>query len=188
MTPTYITGIGSRETPQLILTEMQLIGIWCRAQAGRIRVRSGHADGADYAFEQGALEACDVYLPWATFNSDKPLLGVPLGLPFVHRVVEADPFNELVQAYHPLPSQLSNSGWQLMRRNGPQVLGLDLKTPSKAIVCWTRNGTLTGGTSQALRIGAAYSIPVLNMFFPKYNTADAVITALKRILSEGEVQ
>ena len=52
-----------------------------------------------------------------------------------------------------------------MGRNGYQVLGYDLKTPSKFLICWTKDGKETGGTAQAMRIAKDYKIPVYNLFF-----------------------
>lgn len=46
------------------------------------------------------------------------------------------------------------------------MLGADLHSPSKFIVCWTRDGGATGGTGQALRIADHYEIPVFNLFDP----------------------
>ena len=47
-----IAGVGSRQTPQHVLGEMVSIGAWARNN--KVYVRSGHADGADWAFELGA--------------------------------------------------------------------------------------------------------------------------------------
>ena len=59
---------------------------------------------------------------------------------------------ELAKKYHPQWKALSQAGQKLMARNGYQVLGPELDSPAKFIVCWTENGELKGGTSQALRI------------------------------------
>src|SRR5690348_10747220 len=92
-----------------------------------IRVRSGHADGADWAFEQGTREVCDVFIPWAGFNSVKPYLG------FVH-ILDKTPagtlyrprLENLVRNFHPAPDKLSTGVRKLMQRNCLQVLGSDL--------------------------------------------------------------
>ena len=63
-----IAGIGSRETPQPVLDEMKKIGEWCKEI--NFTLRSGHAEGADWFFEQGAQENCTAYLPWAGFNNE----------------------------------------------------------------------------------------------------------------------
>jgi hypothetical protein len=50
-----------------------------------------------------------------------------------------------------------------MARNAMQVLGPDLKTPSKFVICWTLEGKEIGGTSQAIRIAKDFSIPIYNL-------------------------
>jgi len=69
-----------------------------------------------------------------------------------------------------------------MARNSAQVLGLDLKSPVQAVVCWTAGGRPTGGTGQALRIAAVNNIQILNMYFEQYSTAELVVASLKEIL------
>jgi hypothetical protein len=50
-----------------------------------------------------------------------------------------------------------------MARNAMQVLGPDLDTPSKVVVCWTKNGKTSGGTGQALRISLYHGVPIFNL-------------------------
>ena len=49
-----------------------------------------------------------------------------------------------------------------MARNGYQILGKDLKTPVRFVICYTPNGDRIGGTAQALRIAMDLKIPVFN--------------------------
>ena len=168
-----IAGIGSRETPDRILNEMRAIGAWCWEQ--EIWIRSGHADGADWAFERGAQEYCIAYLPWAGFNSQL------ISKAHQHVVHESRWLDKLVWTYHPAPDKLTRGPFALMRRNGAQVLGIDDTQRSQAIVCWTSDGLASGGTGQAIRIAQSsnYNIPVLNMQRPMYNTAEKVIAYLQ---------
>lgn len=174
----YVTCIGSRETPPDVCTKMTKVGVWLRENG--IRGRSGHADGADYAFEQGLLRSCDVYLPWPRFNEKLPMLGVPCFIPV--RVVSGAAAMALVEKYHPAPHRLTPGAFSLQVRNGYQVLGSNLDEPSKAVVCWTKYGEAFGGTGQALRIAAGYGIPILNMWYPEFSIAALVIAELERLL------
>jgi len=167
-----LTGIGSRETPCQILSEMQKIGFEIANRGGFIR--SGHADGADYAFEKGAKKHCVVYLPWPGFNKKRPIVGHPV---IIKQSPELDSY---VEKYHPAPQNLGTAGWSFMRRNATQVLGKKLDNPSKAIICWTKDGKDSGGTGQALRIAQEYNIPVINMYFDSFNTCEKVLKELKR--------
>jgi hypothetical protein len=175
-----IAGIGSRETPKDILSEMESLGVWCAIN--KIWIRSGHAEGADYAFETGAQEFCITYEPWRNFNDGK--------LKRTRAKVCIPPdqkwMDELVQQFHPAPDKLSAGARKLMARNGCQLFGSDIEKHhlwSKAVVCWTSDGKASGGTGQAIRIANQYKIPVMNMYWPQFSTADKVIARLKEIQS-----
>ena len=150
-----ITGIGSRETPQEFLELFEDLG---REAADRDWwVRSGHADGADYAFEKGALKHCIVYLPWGTFNREKQVLGVARTQPLRDEVLK------IVYKHEKYAQKLSDPIKLIKSRNVYQVLGEDLKTPSDVVVCWTDEGAICGGTGLAIKIAMDYGIPVVNV-------------------------
>jgi hypothetical protein len=180
-----IAGIGSRKTPSFILGEMISVGAWARNN--HIYVRSGHADGADWAFESGADNYCIAYLPWKGFNSK--LFGSR-----AHVYILEDPIPQsvlsLVEKYHPAASRLSRGAKRLMARNCYQVLGASLKDPVSAVVCWCEETeyTLTGktlyagGTGFACRIARDLDIPILNMYRKEYSTADLIKNKLSELL------
>lgn len=168
--PLYYACIGSRETPKNIMKEMEKIGQGI-ANSGGI-ARSGHARGADQAFESGAGKNCESYLPWKGFEKEVPVLGKEI-------IVRArGDLDDMVWQYHPVPENLSYGAFALMRRNACQVLGLDLNSPSLAVICWTLNGGYMGGTSQAMRIADAYNIPIINMWQKEFDTAEKVLKKL----------
>lgn len=169
-----IAGIGSRATPSNILDEMILIGDWCRVHD--VWVRSGHAEGADWAFEHGAQQQCIAYLPWHGFNAQ-----LRSKAHLVTSYADSPMLNNLVTKYHPAPDKLSRGAYQLMLRNGCQLYGLDGEYPTNAIVCWTSDGEASGGTGQAIRIAEANKIPVLNMYKPQFNTRELVKRRLMEI-------
>lgn len=151
-------GIGSRETPQNILLLMQQIGL--KLLSKDYILRSGGAPGADSAFETYIpKDKKEIYLPWKNFNNNPSEL-----------YTISQEAIDLVYMYHPCARNLSSGAMKLMARNGYQVLGKDLKTPSKFIVCWTKDGEASGGTGQALRIAVDYKIPVFNLY--KKNAID----------------
>jgi hypothetical protein len=166
-----IAGIGSRETPPEILVEMKKIGAWCKHN--NIIVRSGHADGADWAFEQGAQSLCEVYLPWKGFNKELKSAAKMI----VH--VADDAALRSIYMYHPYPKNLSGPVQKIMARNWAQVMGHDSKTPCDAVVAWTKDGKEDGGTGQALRIAKAKKIRIINMY--EHYTVDRVIAQLIKI-------
>jgi hypothetical protein len=169
-----IAGIGARVTPSEVMDMMTFIGVWCREND--IWVRSGHADGADWAFEVGAQEKCIAYLPWASFNAHlESKAQKPVMKPNCHTL-------KITEQFHPAFKKLTYNVLCLMCRNVNQVLGKDLNSPVSAVVCWTADGLDSGGTGQAIRIARHHKIPVLNMKLDQYNTHQKVQDELSRIL------
>jgi len=154
-----ITGIGSRETPQHICDLFVELG--AEAKEREWWIRSGHAEGADYAFEMGAEERCIVYLPWRGFNKDRPVVGIP-------RSQEAlsDDVLSIVYKHEPYAEKLSDGVKRIKSRNVFQILGEDLKSPSDLVVCWTPYGEVTGGTGLAIKIAQQFNVPVINVGDP----------------------
>ena len=162
------TGIGSRKTPQQVLAMMTRIAK--RLADLGFTLRSGGASGADTAFHQGACAGngtFEIYLPWPNFQG---LQGVGI---IDSPAKEA---YQIAERFHPKWSVLRSSVQALHARNVHQVLGMDLKTPSMLVICWTPDGaeTLeetsieTGGTGTAIRIASSYGVPVVNMARPGY--------------------
>lgn len=145
----HYTGVGSRETPKAVLAAMQRIAVHLD-EAG-YTLRSGGADGADTAFEQGST-AKVIYLPWARFR-DHPS-------PY-HHVTQAA--MDMAAKYHPAWHLMNKHARLLHGRNAYQVLGLDLRSKTDFVVCWTRDAKLQGGTATAMRIAQAHAIPVYNL-------------------------
>lgn len=174
-TERYYAGIGSRETPVGVLRIMTSVANTLSTQ-GYV-LRSGHADGADQAFEAGALDVCEIYLPWKGFNGSSSNL-------YLDRLFAKNPqlltrLFDLSRELHPNWRACSPAVQKLHMRNALQILGADLKTPSEFVVCWTRDGKIVGGTGQAIRIASHFEIPVWNLaseedrvkFYEKFNLA-----------------
>ena len=145
----YYAGIGSRKTPEDILKKMRVLG-FVFAEAGYI-LRSGGADGADTAFEQGCRAADgkrEIFLPWKDFNKNGSELFPPSPAAF-----------DMAKQFHPAWDKLSTAGKKLHARNSHQVMGRDLTTPVSFVLCYAEGG----GTEQAIRIATAAKIPVINM-------------------------
>lgn len=152
-------GIGSRETPEWVLTIFERMGSWMAKRGDKLR--SGGADGADSAFENGCNAANgqkEIYLPWDNFNGKTN----GNGYFSTYSVESMSKATEIAKKYHPYWDNLSRGGRALMTRNSFQALGLNLDRPADFIVCYTDGGKLKGGTAQALRIAADYQIPVFN--------------------------
>lgn len=146
----YYAGIGSRETP---LSFMPLIKEVVEILNKKDYIlRSGGAQGADSFFEKYALKK-EIFLPWKDFNNNKSdLYSDPHPLAI-----------EMAKTFHPNYEALSEAAKRLMARNSQQIFGEDMKSPVEFVVCWTKDGKMIGGTSQALRISKEYNISIYNI-------------------------
>ncbi len=148
----YYAGIGSRNTPKEVLSLFEKVGKYL-VNKGYI-LRSGGAKGADKSFEVGCDKVNgkkEIYLPWYRFENSNSLL-----------IVSDKKAFEIAEQFHPYWHNLSQGARKLQARNSHQVLGLDLNTPSKFILCWTKGGKSQGGTGQAIRIAKHYNIPIFD--------------------------
>ena len=148
-------GIGSRETPKKVGETM--ISIARLLEKNGFGLNSGGAPGADSYFEQGSTEFFrKIYLPWDGFNgkysNNKDYIVPPDA-------------SEFTDKYHPNPKALSKKGRLFMSRNAYQVLGDSLSVDTRVdfVLCWTKDGKISGGTGQAMRIAKNYGIPVFNL-------------------------
>jgi hypothetical protein len=165
----YYAGIGSRETPDYILVLMEQLAV--RLREDRMILRTGHAPGADQAFERGAGSAAQIFLPWRSFEQDTGFIASRDENGDVWEpTIFDDPSSEAVEVsaeYHPNWFNLSFGARQLHARNAHQILGpkpLSFPTPVEFVICWTSDGTPRGGTGQAIRIAESLDIPVYNLF------------------------
>lgn len=151
-------GIGSRKTPSTVLDFMTHLATVV-AKAGWT-LRSGHAEGADLAFEKGAIQANgtkEIYLPWASFNSFHHHVGKTYyAEPTAQGIEVASHFHSNWNACNPVVRKL-------MGRNTHQVSGYDCNTPADLVICWTPEGSGSGGTGQAIRIANYLGIPVYDL-------------------------
>jgi len=150
----YYTGIGSRKTPMEILRFISKVSKYLMNR--KYTLRSGHAPGADLAFERPVEHSVykQIFIPWPNFG------GSISKYDFV-----SEKALEIAKKYHPRWNELSLSAKLLIARNSFQILGPRLNEPSDFVICYTLNGEYSGGTGQALRIADDYDIPIYNLFY-----------------------
>lgn len=157
-------GVGSRLTPAATLTLCEQTAV-ALADTGWL-LRSGHAQGADAAFERGAAGAAEIFLPWPTFRAEEPPQG--------RRFARPHPAAYTIAAdHHPNWVAVAREGRALHARNCHQLLGWTLDDPAKFVICWTANASLdgtgrSGGTGQVLRLAVALGVPVFNLARPDH--------------------
>lgn len=159
MSDRIYTGIGSRQTPETVLAWMFDLGR--RLGEAGWTLRSGAAFGADSSFEAGCDAARgrkEIFLPWRRFNNHVTGYIMP---------EEMDPrLIQIARRTHPVWDKLSSGVRKLHARNVFQVLGKDLETPSRFLVCWTPGGNGGGGTGQAIRLARESSVPIFDLANP----------------------
>lgn len=135
-------GIGSRETPENVLRDMTTIAMQLAIKG--FVLRSGRAKGADSAFEKGVN----------LIDPKRKVIRVATG--------DKSALNHAA-LFHPQWGACNDRAKALHARNSLIMLGDWLDNPVRFVVCWTAGGAIVGGTGQALRIAAAYNIPVFNL-------------------------
>jgi hypothetical protein len=151
-------GIGARKTPAAIMDQMTLIAT--QLEQHHWILRSGNAYGADKAFQKGIAlpSSLEIHLPWEGYNDGDSEIHS-----FCHVPVPSSELVDIAARNHPNWDNLSQGAKLMMLRNVTIVLGLDLKEPVKAVICWTPNGKMIGGTSHAIRAANEFNIPVFNI-------------------------
>lgn len=69
-------------------------------------------------------------------------------------------------------------------RNCHQILGYDLQSPVDAVICWTPDGAVVGGTATALKLSMKASIPIFNL---GTKDKESVLQSIKKFLEDGGV-
>lgn len=176
----YYTGVGSRETPEDILAMMTALGKKLATDGWTLR--SGGATGADAAFELGWFDwyanqtpwpsqaQAEIYIPWEGYNGHDrdgcfgANINPELDSPELHMLAEM-----IAEKMHPNWKACKRGARAMHARNVYQVLGRDLKTPSKMLVAWTpltRAGLPTGGTATAIKLAESHKIACFNLNKP----------------------
>ena len=64
---------------------------------------------------------------------------------------------------HPAWDRCNDWARGMHSRNCHQILGYDLQSPVDAVICWTPDGAVVGGTATALKLAMKCDIPVFNL-------------------------
>lgn len=158
------TGIGSRETPEEI---KKIFGdlSYILYKKGHI-LRSGHAKGADKAFETNKNPKNEIYVIKNNYNEKNLIIPtkkeLQIGFSFVYEL-----------GLHKHKERLKKkSSIDLHSRNVMQILGRNFNLKSRAVFCYTKDGAktfndvdqdYTGGTGTAIALADICNIPVYNL-------------------------
>lgn len=177
----FYTGVGSRRTPNAVCRLMTRIA--GRMEARGWHLRSGGADGADRAFEDGVSDRSrlTVYVGWKKLVHDASCV-CPDGE--VRSRAE-----QMLSEVHPAWDRLQWAARALHTRNAFQVLGSELSSPSRLLICWTPDGAeeeretsvRTGGTRTAIVIACRHGVPVINL------ARDGAVNRLGDLVRQAQV-
>lgn len=170
----FFTGIGSEDAPKSVLESMGKISTFLNKKG--FILRSGHAKGSDWSFEQPLLplikqkkKVAEIYLAWNNFGREED--GIEKAW---HDGINYFTFTNLPQDIQDKAEKLAagvHTHWEkcgkwaklLLSRDSCQLLGQDLKTPSDFVVCWTPEGMDVGGSAIVIRLAKKRKIPVYNL-------------------------
>ena len=85
---------------------------------------------------------------------------------------------------HPAWDRCNEWARGMHSRNCHQILGYDLQSPVDAVICWTPDGAVVGGTATALKLSMKYNIPVFNL---GTKDKESVLQSIKKFLEDGGV-
>lgn len=171
----YYAGIGSRETPEEILALMRRVAAVLYRMGWTLR--SGGADGADHAFYAGATQdpsfdpdRVKIYLAW---NGMKGHGGVRLyedpSRGFYNATLYSthEEAKRIAQDLHGAWEKLGNGGQLLHTRNVFQILGEDLNSQVRMVICYAKpvgnQGAVKGGTNTAVKLALLKGADVINL-------------------------
>ncbi len=154
--PLRWAGIGSRETPGAVLQDMTELSR--QMAAAGFHLSSGGARGADTAFAAGTpADQRTIWLPLPGFQG--------LRGPDCH-TLPPDRLQEclkIAERLHPAWHRCDDFTRKAHARNVAILLGPNLDNPVDAVVCWTVDGKIQGGTGLGLLIAREWKIPVFNL-------------------------
>lgn len=171
------TGIGSRETPKNILPVMHRLALNF-AQLGWL-LRSGHAPGADQAFEAGCIQGGgkkEIFLPWDGFENASQTNPDYITPAFSDHVMQ------LASEIHPAWDKCKRWVRRMHARNINQIIGPDDFNPelSDLVICWTKGASGAGGTGQAIRLAHRLGVPVFDLAdLKQWDQLEAYVTELQ---------
>ncbi len=189
----FFTGIGSRNTPEKYLNILENVSRFI-VDTYKLKLRSGHAVGADRACEKGANGFADIYLPWKTYGI-RPYKNDP-GMEVIGNAIIPEREKEIAEFMCDLvarkPYQEMERGVQLlMERNVNQIIGHTdpVHELSRIVLCYSPD---IGGTSYATALARHFDIHITNILNLNLSEVieevDSVIPSTSRIkLTKAEI-
>lgn len=164
----YYTMIGSRSTPDDIQELLKQIAT--KLESKGYTVRSGGADGADSCCNHVTNK--EIYIPWNGFNN---YYKSQQGVIVYSDLGQEDECDDYYKVHHQWWNNIKkDSVKHLHRRNIHQVLGKDLDSPSKFVICYAEpdtkrgKGHVKGGTGTAVSLALSGGVRVYNLYYKNH--------------------
>lgn len=128
------------------------------------------------------LEQMEVYIG---DESDREKSTLPLKEYAIIRNLELiQKTEELASTVHPNWKACNAYARRMHSRNCHQILGYHLNDPVDAVITWTPNGNIQGGTATSLKLALINGIPVFNLGNP--NKQD-IINEIRQFLIDNDI-
>jgi hypothetical protein len=169
----YYTGIGGRDTPLEVRQLMTEVAMHLRHWG--FTLRTGTSSAADKAFEVGAGDLKEIYVPWKGWNEKTGITSLSVASSrLAHYVwLQRQSFGTAVENWgnvHP--------GTQaLLAKSMCMVMGQHITVPSDALICWTPNAQIVGISAHPITLATIVNIPVFNLAEPE--TEDVIKEMLR---------
>lgn len=162
----FYTGVGSREAPEWVTDLASNIAV-ALSQLGYI-LRSGRAEGMDYAFQRGAEydrpnhPRTKIYVPNDRFNicfGNKNAINPKV-------FANYEDAEDICSTIHPVYHRLRGFSHDAHVRNIYQVLGSALCEPSEFLICYATpvGDEVKGGTNTAWKLAKKHGVPCYNLY------------------------
>lgn len=172
----FYTGIGSRDTPDEYLDIMTNLAHQLDKQNWILR--SGGSWGADEAFQKGTNDFSNIFIPTKNFRKGEGIKGFFIDDTELIRnaMYIVSKYNLHEHWDHLINSKGGLTSLRLHTRNVFQILGKDLRSPSKFVVCYTKDKACkleqitekTGGSRTAMRLACHFNINLFNIAIPEH--------------------
>lgn len=163
--PFIIAGIGSRkisgnpEAAEIFRKVFERFNGCLDGNRAGILLRSGGSEGADMIAETTFKGAKEIILPWTDFNGTHPDALI------YRKDSEAE---EIVNRLHPAPEKLKTGARKCIERDVWEIIGPpNSRRDANAVICWTPEAKMVGGTAMAMRVAKEKGIPIYNIADPR---------------------
>ena len=152
--------LGNKEAPQEVIDHMVRLVQDLDREGWTLRTSGGEGPEERIEIE---TERKEIHLPWAKFNNRESK--------FCRNDKNA---NDIVSSFHPTFGSLKPAVQAIVARQAHVILGKDLRSPVRFLICWSEDGAEDGKTksiktgymSMPIAIAHSLSIPIFNLKNP----------------------